>query len=273
MENILDQIEDAHRFVAGKIQKLPEIAVILGTGLGGLIGGMEIESAIPYEEIPHFPFSTVQGHAGRLISGRWAGKEVFVMQGRVHFYEGYNAIEVTFPIRVLKKLGVRILILSNAAGGLNPLFNAGDVMVIADHINLTGQNPLIGPNRDDFGPRFPDMTGVYDRKFIEMAEEIALGEHIKLHKGVYAGVLGPSLETPAETRFLRLIGADAVGMSTIPEVIVAVHCGMKIMGLSAISNVNLPDCMQRLSLEEILKNASLAGQKMIRLIEGVLKRI
>jgi len=195
------------------------------------------------------------------------------MQGRVHFYEGYPLTRVTSPVRVMRKLGVKILIISNAAGGLNPMFTPGDVMVISDHINLTGQNPLIGPNLDALGPRFPDMAAVYDPVLIDLAEQVAIEEKIKLQKGVYVGVTGPSMETPAETRFLRMIGADAVGMSTIPEVIVAVHCGLRILGLSAISNINRPDCMKPALLEEILANAALAGHKMIRIVEGVLKKI
>jgi purine-nucleoside phosphorylase len=215
----------------------------------------------------------VEGHAGRLIFGHLGGKNAVVMQGRAHFYEGHPLARITLPVRVMKRLGVEILIISNAAGGLNPLFAPGDVMVISDHINLTGQNPLIGPNLGSLGPRFPDMAAVYDRPLIQAAEQVALEEKIKLLKGIYVGVAGPNLETPAETRFLRMIGADAVGMSTIPEVIVGVHCGMRILGFSAISNVNLPDCMKPTTLEEILANAGAAGEKMIRIVEGVCRRI
>lgn len=273
MENIRKDIEAAHGYLAGEIHEPLDTAIVLGTGLGGLVEDMEIQRTIPYEKIPHFPLSTVPGHTGCLIIGQCAGKDVLVMQGRVHFYEGYAPAKITFPIRVMQKLGIRTLIISNAAGGLNPLFKAGDVMVISDHINLTGQNPLLGPNLDEFGPRFPDMSCAYDPRLIELAEMAALEEKIRLHKGIYVGVIGPSLETPAETRLLRMIGADAVGMSTIPEVIVAVHGGMKILGFSAISNINLPDCMERASIDEILKNASVAGRKMIRLIKRVLQKI
>jgi purine-nucleoside phosphorylase len=195
------------------------------------------------------------------------------MQGRAHYYEGHPLLRITLPVRVMKRLGIEILIVSNAAGGLNPLYSAGDVMVISDHINLTGQNPLIGPNLDSFGPRFPDMVAVYDPELIRTAEQVALKEKINLQKGVYAGIVGPSLETPAETRFLRMIGADAVGMSTIPEVITGVHCGLRILGFSAISNINLPDCMQPATLEEILKNAAVAGRKMVKIVEGVCQKI
>jgi purine-nucleoside phosphorylase len=273
MEAALREIEESSRFIGGRIEKKPRVALILGTGLGGLGEKISITQAIPYKEIPHFPHSTVEGHEGRLISGRWAGKSILAMQGRVHFYEGYPMTRVTFPVRVMRKVGVEIMILSNAAGGLNPLFAPADVMVISDHINLMGQNPLVGLNLDAFGPRFPDMSAVYDRSLIELAEQAALEEKIMLHKGIYVGVSGPSLETPAETRFLRLTGADAVGMSTIPEAIVGVQCGLRMLGFSAISNVNHPDCLKPISIEEVLANASLAGKKLVRILERVLKKI
>lgn len=273
MEEILKEIEETAGFIADRIEEKPRVGMILGTGLGGLVEKISITRALPYAEIPHFPRSTVEGHAGRLVFGHMGGKNVLAMQGRVHFYEGYPLARVTFAVRVMKKLGADVLIISNAAGGLNINFSAGDVMLISDHINFTGQNPLIGPNLDAFGPRFPDMTAVYDKKLIDLAEQVAIEEKIKLQKGVYVGVAGPSMETPAETRFLRMMGADAVGMSTIPEVIVAVHCGLRILGLSAISNVNRPDCMTPAPLGEILANAALAGNKMIRIMEGILKKI
>ena len=273
MENILQEMEEASQFIASRVKAKPGVGIILGTGLGGLVKKISLRQSLLYEEIPHFPRSTVEGHAGRLIFGRCSNKEVLVMQGRFHFYEGHPLSRVTFPVRVMKKLGVKILIISNAAGGLNPLFSAGDVMVISDHINFTGQNPLIGPNLDALGPRFPDMTAVYDRELIGLSEQVALEKKIKLQKGVYVGVTGPSMETPAETRLLRMMGADAVGMSTIPEVIVGVHCGLRILGLSAISNVNLPDCMQPAPLEAILANAAVAGKKMLGIVEGVLEKI
>lgn len=272
MEAILREIEESSGFIAARIKNRPRIGIILGTGLGGLVEKISVTQTLPYTKIPHFPSSTVEGHAGRLIFGGCGGQDVLAMQGRVHFYEGYPLARVTFPVRVMSRLGVKILIISNAAGGLNPLFASGDVMVISDHINYTQLNPLTGPNLDVFGPRFPDMTAVYDSELMEWAEQAALGKKIGLHKGVYVMVAGPSMETPAETRFLRLIGADAVGMSTIPEVIVGVHCGLRILGFSAISNVNNPNGMKPAPLEEILANAALAGQKMIRIIEGVLRK-
>jgi len=273
VQNLLNDVEESSRFIVGRGPKRPDVGIILGTGLGGLVEKVSITQSLPYEEIPHFPRSTVEGHAGRLIFGRCAGKDVVVMQGRSHFYEGHPLSRGTLPVRVMKRLGVEILIISNAAGGLNPMFAPGDIMVISDHINLTGQNPLIGPNLDPFGPRFPDMTAAYDRELIAMAEKVALEEKIGLRKGVYVGVTGPNMETPAETRFLRMIGADAVGMSTIPEVIVAVHSGMRILGISAISNVNLPDCMKPAPIEEVIANANRAGEKLICLVEGVLKNL
>jgi purine-nucleoside phosphorylase len=273
MEAILKEIEETAGFVASKIKEEPSVGIILGTGLGDLVEKISISQVFPFEAIPHFPRSTVEGHAGRLIAAGFGGKKVLVMQGRVHFYEGYPLTRVTFPVRVMRNLGVKVLIISNAAGGLNLMFAPGDVMVITDHINFTGQNPLIGPNLDALGPRFPDMSAVYDRVLIDLAEQVALEEKIKVQKGIYVGVTGPSMETPAETRFLRLAGADAVGMSTIAEVIVAAHCGMRILGLSAISNINRPDCMKPASIAEILANAAFAGHKMIRIVEGVLKRI
>lgn len=273
MGKILQLINEASQYIASLIQAKPQIGIILGTGLGDLAEKVEGKKIIEYKTIPHFPISTVEGHAGRLIYGTISGKKILVMQGRVHYYEGYSLAQITFPIRVMKKLGIEVLIISNAAGGLNPLFSAGEIMVITDHINFTGQNPLIGPNLEEFGPRFPDMSAVYDRKLIALFEEAALQKGVKINKGVYVGVIGPSLETPAETRFLRMIGADAVGMSTIPEVIVAAHCGLRTLGVSAISNINLPDCMQKASLSDILANAAKAGEKMIIILEEFLKKI
>jgi len=267
------EVEECCRVIAGKVNVKPRVGIILGTGLGGLAEKISVSEALSYEEIPPFPRSTVEGHAGRFLFGRLGGKEVAVMQGRVHAYEGHAANRITLPVRVMKRLGVEVLIVSNAAGGLDPLFTPGDVMVISDHINLTGQNPLTGPNLECFGPRFPDMSAAYDRQLIQFAEEAAREEKITLRKGVYVGVTGPNLETPAETRFLRMIGADAVGMSTVLEVIAGVHCGLRILGLSAISNVNLPDCMKPIGIEEVLANATIAGKKLIRIVEGVCRRI
>ncbi len=273
MEKIMQQVTEASQHISSLIPGKPKIGIILGTGLGGLVEKIEWKKVIEYKTIPHFPVSTVESHAGRLIYGMLSDKEILVMQGRVHYYEGYSLAQVTFPVRVMKKLGIEILIISNAAGGLNPLYSPGDVMLIVDHINFTGQNPLIGPNLEELGPRFPDMSAVYDRKLIALFEEAALHKKIKINKGVYVGVIGPSLETPAETRFLRMMGADAVGMSTIPEVIVAAHCGLRLLGISAISNINIPDCMRPTSLSDILFNAAKAGEKIVAILEEFLKKI
>jgi purine-nucleoside phosphorylase len=273
MNPTLKEIEEAFRSISRRVRMKPRVGIILGTGLGKLADQVSVRESLPYDDIPHFPASTVEGHAGRLIFGRLAGKNAVIMQGRAHYYEGYSPSQIILPVRVMMRLGIEVLIISNAAGGLNPLFSAGDVMVISDHINLTGQNPLIGPNLASFGPRFPDMAASYDRELIRTAEQAAARERLKLQKGVYVGITGPSLETPAETRFLRMIGADAVGMSTILEVIAGIHCGLRILGFSAISNMNLPDCMEPATLKEILRNADAAGRKMSKIVQGVIKRI
>ena len=224
-----------------------------------------------YEELPHFPRATSPTHQGRLCWGRLAGRPVVVFQGRVHAYEGYSLSQVAMPVRLLAELGVKNLLITNAAGGLNPHFQGGELMLIADHINLLGDNPLVGENVEEWGPRFPDMSRVYDRALMVLAAEVARREGIILRKGVYVAVKGPSLETPAETRFLRLIGADAVGMSTAAEVIAAVHAGLRILGVSIISNVNLPDAMAPITLEEIVATVARAETRLVRLILGVLE--
>ncbi len=273
MEGLRQKIEEASRFIESKIHIKAKIGIILGTGLGGLADRISPEQSLPYDDIPHFPRPTAMGHVGRLLQGYCSQKEILLMQGRVHFYEGYPLWQVTFPVRVMKKLGIEILVVSNAAGGLNPLFSVGDIMVLSDHINLTGQNPLIGPNLEGWGPRFPDMSAVYDRELIALSERMAREKGIKLRKGVYAGVTGPSMETPAESRVLRMIGADAVGMSTISEVITAVHCGLRILAFSVISNVHNPDLAQPISPEAILDNAAMAGGKIFDIMESVLEII
>jgi len=252
---------------------IPDIAIIMGTGLGGLADEINVEVSIPYEKLPNFPVSTVPGHHGRLLFGNLENKVVVALQGRFHLYEGYEPWEIAFPVRVINAVGAKILITSNAAGGLNPLYKPSELMVISDHINLTGSNPLRGPNLDELGPRFPDMTEPYDKELIELAESLALENKIKLHKGVFVGVAGPSMETAAETRFLRLIGADAVGMSTIMEVITAVHLGMRILGISVITNVNLPDNYKPAPLELVIANAEKAGPTLLELIKLILKNI
>jgi purine-nucleoside phosphorylase len=273
MRKFYEEAGEAARFIADRVKVRPQIAVILGTGLGGLAEAMEVSCALPYEQIPHYPVSTVASHEGRLLCGMWAGKSILAMQGRFHLYEGYAAREISFPLRVLAGLGVKRLIISNAAGGLNPHFQPADLMLITDHINLTGRNPLIGPNVDEWGVRFPDMTEPYSRRLQALALDAALEEKLTLQRGVYVGVSGPSMETAAETRFLRIIGADAVGMSTVMEVITAVHAGLEVLGLSVITNVNLPDHYQPAPLEQVIAHAERAGPKLIRLLARVLPRL
>jgi purine-nucleoside phosphorylase len=257
-------------------EKIPEdtrLGIVLGTGLGGLVDHIQKRSALSYEDLPGFPRSTVPSHQGQLIWGTLAGKKVVALQGRFHLYEGYSPQAIAFPIRVLASLGIRVLIVSNAAGGLDPLFQPGDLMVISDHINYTGENPLVGPHEEAWGERFPDMSRVYDRDLLELTRRAALDSKIPLRQGIYLGLKGPSLETPAETRFLRNMGASAVGMSTIMEVIVAVQSGLRILGLSVITNVNRPDCMEPASLETIIETARRAEPQLAALVKGILKRL
>lgn len=250
----------------------PELAVILGTGLSGLAERLEAPQVFDYGGLPHFPRSTAPGHAGRLLAGTLRGRRVLALAGRFHLYEGYTGAEVVFPVRVAAALGARALIVSNAAGGLNPRMRRGELMLICDHLNLTGHNPLRGPHDEALGERFPDMSRPYDPELGRLAEEVALQERILLHKGVYAGVLGPSMETPAETRMLRLLGADAVGMSTVCEVICARQVGLRVLGISCISNVNLPDAMEPAPIEAVIAAAKAAGGALGRIIERVIER-
>ncbi len=247
--------------------------MITGTGLGSLTEKMDVDLRLPYKEIPNFPISTIKGHKGTLVFGRLANKSVIAMEGRFHIYESYSPKDITFPIRVMSKIGINYLFISSATGGLNQQFEPDDLMIVTDHINLTGNNPLLGPNLDQFGPRFPDMSEVYDQDLITLAREKALETGISLRQGVYVGVLGPSLETPAETRFLRMIGADAVGMSTVSEVIVGVHCGLKIMVIVAITNVHRPEAMEKISIEEVIASAEKAGPKLALLWEKIISTL
>jgi purine-nucleoside phosphorylase len=273
METFTKHVNQAAHYLTAQLSVHPVIAVVLGTGLGIAADSVSGATIVPYSSIPHFPVSTAPSHEGRLICGRWAGKPVMIMQGRFHLYEGYSPLQISFPIRVLAKLGIRTLIVTNAAGGLNPQYAAGDLMLVSDHINLTGFNPLIGSNVDEWGPRFPEMTEPYCRTLQQKAFETALSEGIQLHRGVYVGVTGPSLETAAETRFLRNTGADAVGMSLIMENITAIHAGIKVLGLSVITNVNLPDHYQPAPLEQIIATANEAAPKLHRLISCVVPQI
>lgn len=267
------KITEAADFLRERIKKEPLIGMITGTGLGSLTEKMDVDLRLPYKEIPNFPISTIKGHKGTLVFGRLANKSVIAMEGRFHIYEGYSPKDITFPIRVMSKIGINYLFISSATGGLNQQFEPDDLMIVTDHINLTGNNPLLGPNLDQFGPRFPDMSEVYDQDLITLAREKALETGISLRQGVYVGVLGPSLETPAETRFLRMMGADAVGMSTVSEVIVGVHCGLKIMVIVAITNVHRPEATEKISIEEVIASAEKAGPKLALLWEKIISTL
>jgi purine-nucleoside phosphorylase len=260
-------------FLRSRIDRLPHTGLLTGTGLGEATEALRVAAAFEYRDIPHFPVSTVPSHAGRLLCGDLAGRLVMVMQGRCHLYEGYSPAHVVFPIRVMQELGLRRLVVTNAAGGLHPAYAPGDMMLITDHINLTGESPLAGPNEDSWGPRFPDMTCVYDRELLRLAENAATAISRPVHKGVYAGLKGPSLETPAETRFLRTIGAQAVGFSTVQEVIAAVHGGMKVLGVSIITNVSDPDRPVPATVEEIIAVARRAAPDLAKLLAGVMRQL
>lgn len=251
----------------------PEVAVILGTGLGALAEEIDVTAAVEYGEIPGFPLSTVETHSGRLLFGRLGGRNVVAMQGRFHCYEGYSMQQITFPVRVMKALGADTLIVSNACGGMNPLWAPGDLVLISDHINMLGDNPLVGANDDSLGPRFPDMSAPYDPGLRRLAIEVARERKILVREGVYVAVTGPNLETGAEYRFLRVIGADVVGMSTVPEVIVAVHGGMKVLGISIITDACLPDALKPANINEIIATASEAEPRLTRLVTGVLEKL
>lgn len=265
-----DQISEAAEFIRSKWDKTPEVGIILGTGLGNLAASIETDAVLPYEEIPHFPVSTVESHAGKLILGSLEGKTVLAMNGRFHLYEGYSARQIVFPIYVMKLLGVKTLIVSNACGGLNPQYRRGDIMLIEDHINLLGANPLIGPNDERLGYRYPDLIEPYSKELIAAAEKVALEAGIKTQKGVYVAVAGPNLETRAEYRFLRIIGADVVGMSTVPEAIAAAHAGLKTLGFSIITDMGLPDALEPVDIKAIFAAAEGAEPKMNTIIRGVL---
>ena len=269
---MLEKINQSVAFIQEKTKFKPEIGIILGTGLGGLVREINIENVLKYEEIPNFPLSTVEGHHGKLIFGTLSGKKVVAMQGRFHYYEGYSPQEVTFPVRVMKFLGIKHLIVSNASGGVNPDFEIGDIMIIIDHINLI-PNPLIGKNYEDLGPRFPDMSEAYDKDLIKKAEEIAKRLGIKVQKGVYVGVTGPTLETPAEYVYFRNIGGDAVGMSTTPEIIVARHMNIPCFAISIITDLGVPGKIVKVTHEDVQRIASQSEPKMTMIIKELVKEI
>jgi purine-nucleoside phosphorylase len=269
----LEHIERAAEVVRARFARTPDVAIILGTGLGGLAERIQVEATIEYGDIPGFPLSTVESHAGRLLCGTLSGRTVVAMQGRFHRYEGYSLSQVTFPVRVLRALGAGTLVVSNACGGMHPLWAPGDLMLIADHINMLGDNPLIGPNDSRLGPRFPDMSDPYDARLRAVARAVAADLKVTLREGIYVSVPGPNLETRAEYRFLRGIGADVVGMSTVPEVIVAVHGGMRVLGISIITDQCLPDALEPASVEKIIAVASRAEPNLTALVCGVLERL
>ncbi len=267
------RIEESTAAVRSRSALQPEFGIILGTGLSRLADELDDPIAVPYADIPHFPEPTVESHPGRLALGILNGRRVVVMQGRFHYYEGYDVEQVTLPVRVMRELGATTLVVSNAAGGINPQYRAGDLAVITDHINLTGQNPLRGPNDDSLGPRFPDMYRCYDPDLVAVTEATALELGIALRRGVYAWVTGPNLETAAEYRYMRLIGADLVGMSTVPEVIVARHAGMKSLGFSIVTDMGLPDAMGPVDLPEVLRVAGEVEPRLVRLLVETLGRL
>lgn len=274
IEDYINKVDETVRFLKEKIKCKPSIVIILGTGLGGLIESIEVDTLLPYEQIPHFPRSTVEGHQGNLIFGKLKGKDVAVLQGRFHYYEGYSTRELTFPLRTLSQLGAETLVVTNAAGGLDTSFIPGTIMVISDHLNFIGENPLRGKNVDAWGPRFPDLSEPYDRELIAVTMQCADTLNMtNVTTGIYVAIPGPSLETPAETRFLRLAGADAVGMSSVPEVIVAKHAGMKVLGLSAVANVNDPDNFTPILLDDIIKAAQEIEPGLQKLIKKVLSTL
>jgi purine-nucleoside phosphorylase len=272
----LEQIDQTSEFIRARLPRLPKIGMILGSGLGGLAAAAEEAVSLPYQELPNWPVSTVVGHQGRLVSGRLESKDILIMQGRSHFYEGYSMAQLGLPVRVMQRLGAEILIVTNAAGAVNPDFSPGDLMLITDHINLIGMagvNPLRGPNLDELGPRFPDMSQAYDRQLMSMARQAAVETGVRLHEGVYVSLAGPTFETPADLRFLRAIGADAVGMSTVPEVIVARHGGMRVLGVSGLSNKANLDGDTITTHEEVLEAGRVIAPRLEALTRAVLRRL
>ena len=273
IKEYVERVNKATEYLKERIPEVPRVAIILGSGLEGIAKAVKDPITLPYKDIPGFPVSTAPGHKGELVFGKLHDKFVVLMNGRFHYYEGYSMKEVTFPIRVFQLLGVEILIVTNAAGGTNKDFEVGVPMIITDHINLMGDNPLLGPNVDEWGPRFPDMSEAYDKDLVKLAKTVAKELGIKVYEGVYVGLAGPNFETAAEYRMVRKIGGDAVGMSTVPEVIVANHGGLKVLGLSAITDIGDPDNLKPLTAEEVLENADRAGKAMAKIISEVVRRL
>jgi purine-nucleoside phosphorylase len=273
VSELISKINKTVEVIRKKVKDDFPVGIILGTGLGGLVKEIKIEYEFDYSELPHFPLSTVESHNGKLIFGTIENKKVVAMQGRFHYYEGYSMQQITYPVRVMKFLGVKTLLVSNACGGMNPQYSRGDIMIMTDHINLLGDNPLIGKNEDELGPRFPDMSEAYSKELIKLAEDSAIENKIKVQKGVYIAVAGPNLETKAEYRFLRATGADVVGMSTIPENIVANHMGMKVLGISIVTDECFPDSLKPVNVEEIINTAMEAEPKMTLIMKEVVKKL
>lgn len=273
MTELRHQIDEALKYIRKHTELKPEVGIVLGTGLGDLVEEIDTQTEFSYENIPHFPISTVETHTGKFIMGRLSGKPVVAMQGRFHYYEGYSMKQITFPIRVMKSLGIRTLVISNAAGGMNPLYRKGDLMLMDDHINLLGDNPLIGVNDENLGPRFPDMSEPYSQRLLQLAEQIALEEKMKVQRGVYVAVSGPNLESRAEYRFLRGIGADAVGMSTVPEVIVARHMNVEVFGVSVITDECFPDALEPADVADIIQTANQAQPRLTLLMKRVIENL
>lgn len=267
------QVEEAAQYLGSRLDPVPQVAIVLGSGLGSFAEGLAQAVTMPYETIPHWPASRIVGHAGKLVAGRSRGRPVLALSGRVHYYEGHDLGTVTFAVRVLGRLGVKVLLLTNAAGGINKKFGEGALMVIDDHINLLGTNPLIGPNDDRFGPRFPDMSETYSKRLRALADESARANSLHLEHGIYVAVTGPSYETPAEIRAFRTLGADAVGMSTVPEAIVARHMGIEVLGISCISNMAAGILPQPITAEEVIETTGRVREQFIALLEGILERL
>lgn len=272
--DLYERIRESASFIRKRVKVRPSFGIILGSGLGGLAKLIKVKAAIAYEDIPNFPVSTVAGlHAGNLIIGELSGRPVVAMEGRVHYYEGYTMKQVTFPVRVMRALGARSLILTSAVGAMNPLLDKGDIVVVTDHINLMADNPLIGPNDERLGPRFPDMSEPYNRKLIKLFEDVALDQKIRVKRGVFVSVAGPNLETAAEYRFLRRIGADVVGMSMVPETIAAVHGGMKVLGIAFVTDKAMPDCLEPIKIKDIIAVAKKGEAKLCKIVAAFLKRV
>lgn len=273
MEQLYERIQESAAYIKEQTEIVPEVAVILGTGLGSFVDMIDVDAIIPYSEIPHFPKATVASHAGKLSIGKLGDKTVAIMQGRFHYYEGYSLVDVTYPVRVLKELGVKVLVITNAAGGMNAKYEKGEIVFIQDHINIAQANPLIGINDERLGTRFPDMSEPYDESLIEIAEEAAKEEGIQTKRGTYIWVTGPCLETKAEYTFMHNIGADVVGMSTVPEVIVGVQCGLKMLGISCITDLCIPESLKPVNIEEIIKTAEEAGPKVDHVVRGFIEKL